>query len=171
MLYEPYTILIILAIAMVLFISGVWRYDVVAILALAIAVLVGAVPFKQVYSGLSNPAVITVACVMIISEAINRSGTVSFVVNKLTSVTKSPTLHVASLSIITALLSGFMNNIGALALMMPIAIQTSINSKRSPSLILLPIALASALGGLLVVLQQLLLLLLPGALLLQCMQG
>lgn len=148
MLHEPYTILVLLFFTMVLFIWGYWRYDVVALLALAIAVLIGAVPFKQIYSGLNNPAVITIACVMVISKAIHYSGSVSFLVTKISRVSKYPSLHIASLSIITAILSAFMNNVGALALMMPIAIQTAIKSNRSPSLVLMPIAFASALGGL-----------------------
>lgn len=147
-MHGPYTILIILVITMAFFIWGYWRYDVVAILALTASVAVGAVPFSDAYSGLANPAVITVACVMIISDAIRRSGAMSLVVKKITSVTSSATLHIATLSIISAVLSAFMNNVGALALMMPVAIQTALKSKRSPSLVLMPIALASGLGGL-----------------------
>lgn len=151
MLHTPYIILIVLFFAMALFIWGFWRYDVVALIALAVSVLLGAVPFKEVYSGLENPAVITVACVMVISQAIHRAGSVEFLVGKISLFGKSTSLHIASLSIITAILSAFMNNVGALALMMPVAIQTAIHNKRSPSLVLMPIALASALGGLLTV--------------------
>jgi di/tricarboxylate transporter len=147
-IYGPYLLIGIIFIAMGLFIWGYWRYDVVAIIALSASVAVGAVPFNQVYTGLANPAVITVACVMVISQAIQRSGALSFIVQKITRVSKSPTLHVGSLSTITAALSAFMNNVGALALMMPIAIQTAHKENRSPSLVLMPIALASALGGL-----------------------
>lgn len=148
MLHGPYTILIVLLITMVLFIWGRWRYDVVAAIALMLSVAVGAVPFPKVYTGFSNPAVITVACVMIISQAITRSGSVGFLVRKITYLTKSPVLHIGTLSLITAVLSAFMNNVGALTLMMPVAIQTAIKSKRSPALVLMPIALASAMGGL-----------------------
>jgi di/tricarboxylate transporter len=144
----PYSILIILLLTMVLFIWGKWRYDIVALMALMAAVIVGAVPFEHVYSGLSNNAVITVACVMVISQAITRSGVLNHLIRKLNKLTTSPTLHIASLCIVSALLSAFMNNIGALALMMPVAIQSAIKAKRSPSLVLMPVALASALGGL-----------------------
>lgn len=147
-MYGPYTILIVLFITMVLFIWGYWRYDIVAIIALMISVLIGAVPFSHVYIGFSNPAVITVACVMIISQAITRSGAISFLVNKITYISKNPVLHIGSLTLISAVLSAFMNNVGALALMMPVAIQTAIKGKRSPSLVLMPIALGSAMGGL-----------------------
>lgn len=146
--YESYIILVVLVITMALFIWGYWRYDVVAIIALMISVAVGAVPFNRVYTGFSNPAVITVACVMIISAAITHSGAMSFIVKRISRVGKSQILHVASLTLITAILSAFMNNVGALALMMPVAIQSAIKNKRSPSFILMPIALGSAMGGL-----------------------
>jgi di/tricarboxylate transporter len=145
---KPYLIIAVLIISMVLFISNRWRFDVVALIALALSVLLGAVPFHDVYTGLSNSAVITVACVMIISGAISDSGILNTLISRLGSVSKTPLLHIACLSLITAILSAFMNNVGALALMMPIAIKTSIDNQRSPSLILMPLALASAMGGL-----------------------
>ena len=74
MLNQPYTLIVILIIAMVLFIWGKWRYDIIALIALFLAVVTQCVPFQEVYSGLNNPAVITVACVMILSNTINQSG-------------------------------------------------------------------------------------------------
>lgn len=144
----PYSIIIILLITMTLFIWGRWRYDIVALIALAASVAVGAVPLKQIYTGLSNPAVITVACIMVISETISNTGVLNRLINQISTVTKKPLTHVLTLCVIATLLSGFMNNIGALALIMPIAIKTSLKHKRSPSKILMPIAFASALGGL-----------------------
>ena len=131
-----------------LFIWGRWRYDVVALIALMVSVAVGAVPFGLIYSGLSNTAVITVACVMVISQAITHSGVLNPVVRKINSATEYPIIHIGALCVMTAVLSAFMNNIGALALMMPVAIQSALKANRSPSLVLMPIALASALGGL-----------------------
>ncbi len=148
MFLEPYIIIIVLIVTMALFIWGRWRYDVVALIALMISVALGAVPFDQVYTGLSNSAVITVACVMVISQAISKTGVLSRLVRRFGKLTKHPITHVASLTLITAFFSAFMNNVGALALMMPIAIQSAIDSKRSPSFILMPLALGSALGGL-----------------------
>ena len=144
MYLPPYTILIVLLVTMILFIWGRWRYDIVAFIALSISVAIGAIPFSKAYTGLSNSAVITVACVMIISSTISRSGVLNYIIRKLSYFTKHPSAHVGSLSIITAILSAFMNNVGALGLMMPIGIKTSIDNKRSPSLILMPIALASS---------------------------
>lgn len=144
----PYSILFILLVAMVLFIWGRWRYDIVALFALMISVAIGAVPYTEVYRGLANPAVITVACVMIISAAIHRSGILNYFVNRISRLTQNTVLHVGSLTFITGVLSAFMNNVGALALMMPIAIKTAVSAKRSPSTLLMPIALGSAMGGL-----------------------
>lgn len=148
-LNQSYIILIILVISMVLFIANVWRFDVVALLSLALAIIVGAVPFSKVYTGLNNPAVITVACVMVLSQSIHQSGVIHSLVTQWLPSYKSTTAYVVIFSSFIALLSAFMNNVGALGLVMPVAIQTALRSKRSPSLILLPIALASALGGLL----------------------
>lgn len=145
---EPYTILIILVITMALFIWGKWRYDIVALIALMVSVAVGAVPFASIYSGLSNSAVITVACVMIISYAIARSGALNKIIRKTQALSSTPTLQIGALSLATAFLSAFMNNVGALGLMMPVAIQSALKARRSPSLVLMPVALASALGGL-----------------------
>lgn len=149
MFNEAYIILIILGITMALFVSGLWRYDIIALLALALSVAVGAIPYSKVFSGLANPAVITVACVMIISQVIHQSNLLTPLAKQFTRFSHSPTLQVGLLSITTAFFSAFMNNVGALSLMMPIAVQSAIQSKRSPTLVLLPIALASGLGGLL----------------------
>lgn len=146
--FHAYSIIIILVIAMVLFIWGRWRYDIVAIIALATAAMVGAVPFSEIYTGLDNSAVITIACVMVISQAISRSGVLNHLVYRIGHITKYPSLHVASLGFITMLMSGFMNNLGALALIMPVAIKTALEQKRSPTFILMPLGFASALGGL-----------------------
>ena len=85
---------------------------------------------------------------MIISPVITRSGAVSFIVRKIAFATKSQTLYVIILSVMTANLSAFINSVGVLALMMPVAIRSSLKAKRLPSLVLMPIALASAMGGL-----------------------
>lgn len=145
---QPYVIIAVLLVTMVLFISGKWRYDIVALLALMVSVAVGGVPFSQVFSGLSNSAVITVACVMIISGTISRTGILDSFVQRISHLTKTPILHIAILTVIATILSAFMNNVGALALMMPIAVQSANENKRSPAHLLMPIAFGSALGGL-----------------------
>ena len=114
---EPFVIIIILLIAMVFFIWGRFRYDVVALLALMLATLMGAIPCKHIYDGLSNLAVITVACVMIISQSITRSGVLNIVIEKINQVSHYPVIHILVLAVITAIFSAFMNNVGALGLL------------------------------------------------------
>ena len=148
MFYEPYVIVTILIITMILFIWGKWRYDVVALIALFSAVLFKAVPFHAVYDGLSNPAVITVACVMIMSNMIGQSGLLQGPLRHITNIAHNRFLYVSVLTTTTAILSAFMNNVGALAIMMPVAVQSARKAKLSPAFILMPIALGSAMGGL-----------------------
>ena len=88
---EPYSILIILLFTMIMFIWGKFRYDVVALIALMISIAVGAVPYDMAYSGLSNPAVITVACVMIISTTIADSGILSPLIRSIAKCTTKKT--------------------------------------------------------------------------------
>jgi len=143
-----YLVFVIIFLALVLFIWGKWRYDVVAMLALMAVVAVGAVPFSYAFSGFSNPAVITVAAVMVISSAISNSGVVDDCVRYIAPATsKNIIFHIGVLTVIATVLSAFMNNVGALGLIMPIAIQSAIKTNRSPSKLLMPIAFGSILGG------------------------
>ncbi len=145
---QAYLVFAILMLTILLFIWGKWRYDTVAIFSLLLMVMLRLIPASEAFIGFSNPAVITVACVMIITTVISESGLVEQVAKRIELISKKPVLHVGSLCFLTAILSAFMNNVGALALMMPIAISSSINAGRSPSLILMPLSFASVLGGL-----------------------
>lgn len=146
---EPYIVLAILAGTLILCMLNYWRYDVVAWTALLTAVLTGVVPVSKAFDGFSNPAVITVAFIMIITHALIQSGFVSRAVNLISPITsKSLTAHLFILTTAAAVLSGFMNNVGALALLLPLTLQTAYEAKRSPSLLLMPVAFASLMGGL-----------------------
>lgn len=147
-MHAAYLLSIILLIMLGLFIWGRWRHDVVAAITLLVAALLQLVPYKYVFSGFSNPAVITVGLVMIISHAINRTNILEICSQRMKPLLGRPILYSLLLCIITAIFSAFMNNIGALALTMPLAIHSSIQAKRSPSLILIPLAISSVLGGL-----------------------
>ncbi|VVC76048.1 hypothetical protein AQUSIP_13500 [Aquicella siphonis] len=147
-MYQPYILFGILSVTLGLFVLGYWRYDFVALFALVVSVLTGIVPFDKAFSGFSNPAVITVGCVMVITYAITQSGVLNVVITKLEFLFKTPTIHIGFFTTMSAVLSAFMNNVGALGLMMPISIQSFINNKKSPSSILMPIAFSSELGGL-----------------------
>lgn len=137
----------VLAVTLCLFIWDKWRYDVVAVLALLAVALTGLIPADEVFSGLGHPAVITVAAVLILGQALVNAGVVDAIARQLTRVGNHPTLQMAALTITVAICSGFMNNVGALALLMPVAIWMSRQSGHSPSMFLMPLAFGSLLGG------------------------
>jgi di/tricarboxylate transporter len=137
-----------LAVILVLFVWGRIRYDIVAFMGLIISVLLGLVPSHNAFSGFSHPATITVAVVLIVSRGLLTSGAVDLILNKIIFPTKLVSTQVASLSGVAALFSMVMNNIAALALLMPTAMELSEKAKRSPALILMPMSFASILGGL-----------------------
>ncbi len=131
----------------ILFIWERWRYDVVAVGILGVGAAVGVVSPSDAFQGFGHPATITVAAVLIISRAMSNTGAVDFVTNYVKLALHSPSLHIAVLAGLGAVLSTVMNNVGALALLMPVAIQTSIEAKRSPAIVLMPLAFGTILGG------------------------
>ncbi len=137
----------ILAGVLVFFIGGWLRYDFVAFGALFAAVVSGIVPSDSAFSGFGNPAVVTVALVLMISEGLRQSGTVDLIAEYAVPETHSPTLLIAVLSGLAAALSGLMNNVGALALLMPVALQTARKCNVAPSVLLMPLSFGSILGG------------------------
>ena len=137
----------ILAGTMGLFIWGRYRYDIVAFGALVTATLLDIVPAPEAFLGFGHPAVITVAAVLVISRALQNSGVVDMLAAKLEVATRDPLIHIGALTGLAAVLSAFMNNVGALALLMPVALQTAAATGRSPALLLMPLSFGSILGG------------------------
>jgi len=137
----------VLAATLGLFIWDKLRYDIVAILALLSVALTGLIPADKVFSGLGHPAVVTVAAVSILGQALVNAGVVDAIARQLTRVGNHPTMQMAALTVTVAVCSGFMNNVGALALLMPVAIWMSRQSGHSPSMFLMPLAFGSLLGG------------------------
>ena len=138
----------ILLATLLMFVWGRWRYDIVALGALLLVFLFGLVPAGAVFLGFGHPAVITVAAVLVISRGLLNAGVVDGISRYLARAGTNPTVQVATLTGIVVLCSGFMNNVGALALLMPVAIWMSRQSGRSPSLLLMPLAFGSLIGGL-----------------------
>lgn len=136
-----------LFLTLVLFITGRWRYDIVSLMALLIVVLTGLVPVDEAFSGFSNPAVITVAAVLVISKGLQNSGLVETIGQSLLKLKCGTSTQLLALTTIVAFLSAFMNNVGALALMLPVALQISARKNQPPSSLLMPLAFASLLGG------------------------
>ena len=145
--FEQIFLLILLALVLGMFVWGRWRYDIVAMLALLAATLAGSVPAERMFAGFGHPATVTVALVLILSRGLQNSGAVDRLA-RLIPATESASRHVAVLSGVGAALSSVMNNVGALALLMPAALQSAAKAKRSPALLLMPLSFGSILGGL-----------------------
>src|SRR5215204_1114799 len=138
----------VLAGMMLLFIWGRLRYDLVAILALLAAVFVGLVPYDKAFSGFSDNIVIIVASALIASAAVARSDLMGAVLQRVSPYVVSVQAQVVVLVTAVTILSAFVKNIGALAMMIPIAFQMARRSNASPSCFLMPMAFGSLLGGL-----------------------
>ena len=137
----------VLLATLVLFIWNRWRYDVVALMALLTVAVLDLVPAEQIFSGFGHPAVITVAAVLVISRGLMNAGVVDSIARLLLRAGDNLLLQITLLTAVVALASAFMNNVGALALLMPVAIWMSRQHNRSPSILLMPLAFGSLLGG------------------------
>jgi di/tricarboxylate transporter len=130
-----------------LFLWGRLRHDVVAMLALIAVVLTGLVPFGAAFDGFAHPAVVTVAAVLILSRALQNAGIVDVVVRLLAPLRGRSTAQIGAQAGLIAVLSGFMNNVGALALLLPVALRNAYRDGYPPAMSLMPLAFASLLGG------------------------
>ncbi|GAA5101246.1 SLC13 family permease [Wohlfahrtiimonas larvae] len=139
--------LLVLVAAFITFLIGRIRYDFVALGALLALVLSGIVPITQTFNGFSHPAVVTVASVLVLSHAIGKTGITYHLSKRLGYFSDSPSMLVFTLAGLVAFFSAFMNDVGALALIMPIAIQLCQRYDIAPAKVLMPMAFASLLGG------------------------
>ena len=131
----------------VFLIWGRWRYDLVAFVALLAALLTGVVPTEQAFSGFGHPATIIIALVLIISRGLSNSGVIELLARFFVDASRRLAAHIGIMSALSAVLSAFMNNVAALALLMPLDLQAASKAKRSPALTLMPLSFASILGG------------------------
>ncbi|OEO27278.1 citrate transporter [Pseudomonas sp. J237] len=137
----------ILAATIGLFIWGRWRHDIVALASLLACVITGLVPEQDAFAGFGHPAVITVACVLVLSYGLQTTGAIDALAQRVLPKNLGPVMAIASLTALGALLSAFMNNVGALALLMPIALQIAKKQDLPPGRILMPLAFGTILGG------------------------
>lgn len=144
---EQMTLFAILAATIAMFALGRWRHDMVAIAALLACVFTGLVPSDDAFAGFGHPAVITVAGVLVLSRALQVSGALDALAQRLLPTEATPLAMIAGLTTLAAALSGFMNNVGALALLMPLAIKISDRADVPPGRMLMPLAFGSILGG------------------------
>jgi len=122
-----------------LFIWGRWRYDVVALLALLAVAILGLVSPEDAFSGFGHPAVITVAAVLEISRGLINSGAIGALSRWVSRIGKETTVQILTLTLIVCVLSAFINNVGALAIMMPVAIRMARKCDKSPAIFLMPL--------------------------------
>ena len=145
---EQISIIVILGGVFIFFLWGKWRYDVVAFSALMVSVMAGVINPEQAFDGFSHPAVITVAAVLVISSGLAVSGVIDRIAHIVVPPLKSLFLQITVMSSFSAILSAMMNNVAALALLMPATIDSAKKVKRSPALLLMPLSFGSILGGL-----------------------
>ncbi|PRY73456.1 SLC13 family permease [Halomonas ventosae] len=141
-------VFIVLGLTLAAFVWGRFRYDLVALSALLGSVILGLVPGEEAFLGFGHPAVITVAAVLVLSRGFERSGVVDVIAQQVLKVGERLFLQLAALTGTVVVLSGFMNNVGALALLLPVAMRLARQHDTSPSLLLMPLAFGSLLGGL-----------------------
>jgi di/tricarboxylate transporter len=138
---------ILLILVFVFLIWGRWRYDLVAFSALLIAAGLGVIPAHETFSGFGHPAVVVIALVLIVSRGLSNSGAIELLSRYLISGTRKLATHIGIMAGFAAALSAVMNNVAALALLMPLDMQAAAKAKRSPALSLMPLSFASILGG------------------------
>ena len=146
--FDQIAISAVLVIALVMFAWGRWRYDLVAMFCLIISVLLGVIPEEEAFTGFGHPAVVTVAAVLILSQGLQNGGVVGLITEQMKRIKFTSFTLLASITIIVTILSAFMNNVGALALMLPITMVAAREYNIPPARLLMPLAFGSILGGL-----------------------
>ena len=144
---DQWAILAILATTVAMFLWGRWRHDMIAAAALLICVLAGLIPPVEAFSGFGHPAVITVACVLVLSQGLQNSGAVDALTRVALPANAGRMVTLGALMGLGAFLSGFMNNVGAMALLRPVAITVSKRLELTPGQVLMPLAFGTILGG------------------------
>ena len=137
----------IFAAVFALLLWGRFRYDLVAFAALLVGVVSGVVPADKAFEGFGHPATLVVALVLVVSAGLVNSGAVQLITRSLVDASRSLGMHIAIMGGVGAVLSAFMNNVAALALLMPVDVQTAKKAKRPPGLSLMPLSFATILGG------------------------
>ncbi len=147
MIPEYFIVFFTLVLVLILFVHGKIRHDFVALIALFVLVVTGLIPPASAFEGFGHPAVITVAAILVVTKALEHSGLIDVLGKWVLKTGKNVSVQILVLSLVVAVASAFMNNVGALAIMMPVAIHLAREKGKSPALYLMPVAFASLLGG------------------------
>ncbi len=142
-------VLTILGAASVFFITGWIRMDLTALLVVVTLAVTGLVSPAEALAGFSSPAAVTVAGMFVLSAGLARTGVAALIGRRVLEVAgQGEARLLATLMLTAGVLSGFMNNIGVAAFMLPVVMDLSRRTGTPPSRLLLPLALACLMGGL-----------------------
>ncbi|WP_305987343.1 SLC13 family permease [Roseibium sp. MMSF_3544] len=147
MTFDQIALFVLFGIVFGLLVWGRIRFDLVAFAALIVGAFLGLVPSDQIFSGFGHAAVIIIALVLIVSKGLMNSGAVELIANRLLSASRALSGHITLMSVVGAGLSGIINNVAALALLMPLDLEAAKKAGRSPGLSLMPLSFATILGG------------------------
>ncbi len=132
----------------VVFATGALRIDLVAILVMIAVAILGLVPIERALGGLSNPAVVTIAGMFVISAGLSRTGVADLVGARILALADGRELRlIVLITLVSGVLSGFVNNIGVVAMMLPVVVEIARKAELPPSKLLIPMALGAQLGG------------------------
>ena len=134
-------------VAFVLFVWDKVRYDLVAFAALPIAVVAGHVKPESAFEGFGHPAVVIIALVLIVSRGLVNSGAVERIARLVVAPDRALPAHIGVMAVVGAALSAVINNVAALALLMPLDLEAAAKAKRAAALTLMPLSFATILGG------------------------
>lgn len=148
MLSPPLQVLAVLAVSVVLFVSDHFRVDFVAILVLIALLLLDLIPYDDALSGFSSPAVVTVACMLIISAGLGRTGIVNHIGNRLYALAGRSTSRISSVLMLTCgTFSAFISNTATVAVLLPVSLKLAKERSVSASKLLMPLSFAAQFGG------------------------
>ena len=145
--FDQIAIVVLLAAMLVAFASERWRVETVAIGGLAAGFALGLVPAESLFRGFSSPAVVTVVEILLIVSVLSRSRLLDDMARRLALRVSSERAVLATLCATGAFISIFMNNIGALALMFPVALSLAQRLGLPPGRVLMALSFATLLGG------------------------
>ncbi|QFT30764.1 SLC13 family permease [Roseibium porphyridii] len=147
MTFDQTALFVLFGAVFALLVWGRIRFDLIAFAALILGALLGLVPSGEIFTGFGHPAVIIIALVLIVSRGLMNSGAVELIAGHLLSASRSLSGHIGLMSVVGAGLSGIINNVAALALLMPLDLEAARKGERSPGLTLMPLSFATILGG------------------------
>ncbi len=138
---------LVILMTLVFFVWGKWRYEIIALASLFLVAFFGLIPLDEIFLGFIHPVVILVVAMLLISAGLINSGIIDIIGRKLKFANCHPVLQLGVLMFFIVFLSAFINSMGALAFVVPIAIKMARQTKTPISMFLMPLAFGSHFGG------------------------